>query len=341
MTEAIHTQQLTKRFRRSAGYKDLIPWLSRRGEFMAVNGVDLQVREGELFGLVGPNGAGKTTLIKILCTLLLPTSGIARIFGCDVAHREHDVKKLVGLVTGEERSFYWRLSGRQNLRFFASLYRMSGRKGEARIDEMLELLGMAQDGDRRFQDYSSGMKQKLAIARGLLSSPSLLFMDEPTRSLDPISARDLRRFVKEEIVERQGRTVLLTTHQMAEAEELCDRVAIMSRGRIVACGTVNELRARFQEYTRYQMEISGFPEVRLPVLGDVPGVVGYAKTFQENGCMTLDVKIREGALSEVLKAIINGGGEITSCDRRESALQDIFMHAVEGLGLEPDPVEAS
>ncbi len=335
MTPAIQINQLTKRFRRSSGYRDLVPGISARAEVHAVNGVDLSVQEGQLFGLLGPNGAGKTTLIKILCTLMLPTSGAASIFGFDVVQQEQNVKKLVGLVTCEERSFYWRLTGRQNLLFFAALYGISGSRARSRIDDLLDLMELTGDADRRFQDYSTGMKQKLAVARGLLSDPKLLFMDEPTRSLDPISARGLRKFIREEIVERQGRTVLLTTHLMGEVEELCDRLAIMDRGRIVGSGTLGELRSRFQDHSRYELEVRGLGEGGLHMLEGLPGVLGCIETLRSDRTSTLEISLADGALSGVLREIISTGGEIRACNLRESRLDDIFVHVVEGTRAQP------
>lgn len=335
MPLAIQTNELIKRFRRSTGYRDLVPGLSTRSEVHAVNGVDLTVQEGQLFGLLGPNGAGKTTLIKMLCTLMLPTSGTASIFGFDVVQQEQNVKKLIGLVTCEERSFYWRLTGRQNLIFFAALSGMSGHKARSRIDDLLDLMDLTADADRRFQDYSTGMKQKLAVARGLLNDPKLLFMDEPTRSLDPITARSLRRFIREEIVGAQGRTVLLTTHLMGDVEELCDRLAIMDRGRIVGSGTLSELRSRFQDHSRYELEVSGLGETGLHILQGLPGVLGCIETFRSNRTSILEISLADGALSGVLSEIISTGGEIRTCNLQESRLEDIFVHVVERTRAAP------
>ncbi|MBN2134868.1 MAG: ABC transporter ATP-binding protein, partial [Acidobacteria bacterium] len=188
MSLAITSRNLTKIFPSTSGYRDLLPFRKRRYT-TAVQDVSLNIKEGEFFGLLGANGAGKTTLIKLLCSLVIPTSGSAGIFGHDILKEEQAVKKLVGLVSSEERSFYWRLTGRENLEFFAALYHLDISQAGRRIDELLRIVGLDKHADVRFQGYSTGMRQKLAIARGLLSEPKILFVDEPTRSLDPVSAR--------------------------------------------------------------------------------------------------------------------------------------------------------
>jgi ABC-2 type transport system ATP-binding protein len=208
----------------------------------AVNSVDLQVRRGELFGLVGPNQAGKTTLIKLLCTLILPSTGNAVVNGFDVSARQDRVRASIGLVAGDDRSFYWRLTGRQNLQFFAALYGLSRHEAAKKIRELFDLLEISKEADISFQKYSSGIKQRMSIARGLLNDPEILFMDEATKSLDPYSAHNMRMFIKEEMVKRRKKTVILTTHNMAEAQEICDRIAVMQDGRIKAEGTMTELR---------------------------------------------------------------------------------------------------
>lgn len=235
MNISIRTTNLTKHFTQ----KTL--WGAKKVT-NAVEGVTLQVREGEIFGLVGPNQAGKTTLIKLLCTLILPTSGKALVKGYDTSSQQDKVKACIGLVAGEDRSFYWRLTGRQNLHFFASLYGLSSLEAKKKVKEVLGILEIEDKADINFQKYSSGIKQRMLIARSLLSDPQILFMDEATKSLDPYAACKLRRFIKEELVEKRKKTIFMTTHQMTEAEEICDRIAIMQGGRIKKLGTLEELR---------------------------------------------------------------------------------------------------
>lgn len=238
----IETINLSKRFFAAKNLNQLIfSPLRKAKSVLAVSQVSLQIKKSELFALVGPNGAGKTTLIKMLSCLVLPTEGSARVNGYDIIRDEMQVKNSIGLLTGEERSFYWRLTGRENLDFFACLYNLSREKAKKRIKELTELLEI-EDLDKRFQEYSTGMKQRFAIARSLLNNPAVLFMDEPTKNLDPIAAGDLRQFIKRELVGTQEKTVLFCTHNLSEAASLGKRVAIMDKGRIKACGSLDELR---------------------------------------------------------------------------------------------------
>ncbi len=240
---AIETIRLTKTFVAPRGLADLVRRRPAIGGITPVDGVDLSVRKGEVFGILGPNGAGKTTLIKILCTLILPTEGIARINGFDLEEESGRVRESIGLVTTDERSFYWRLTGRQNLEFFASLHNFYSDDAKNMVEELLGVVDLKYAADERFLNYSAGMKQRMAIARGLLNDPSVLFMDEPTRSLDPGAAQGLRDFIKEEIVKERGKTIFISTHNLEEAEELCDRVAIFDDGRIKVVGSPADLKA--------------------------------------------------------------------------------------------------
>jgi ABC-2 type transport system ATP-binding protein len=239
----IETHELTKKFALQKGFTDFFRHPFRKEEITAVSEVNIRIKKGELFGILGPNGAGKTTLIKMLCTLISPTVGTAYVNGYNLAKDSGKIRESIGFVTSDERSFYWRLTGRHNLRFFASLHNYYSDAAEDRIDELLSLVGMEERADDRFLSYSAGMKQRMAIARGLLNDPAVLFMDEPTRALDPGSAQNVRKFVKEHITGDAGKTVFLSTHHLQEAEELCDRIAIINEGRIVAVGTLDELKA--------------------------------------------------------------------------------------------------
>jgi ABC-2 type transport system ATP-binding protein len=225
------------------GIGDLVRRRPAAGGITPVDGVDLSVEKGEVFGILGPNGAGKTTLIKILCTLILPTAGEARVNGYDVEKESGMVRESIGLVTTDERSFYWRLTGRQNLEFFASLHNFYSDDARDMVDELLGVIDLKYAADERFLNYSAGMKQRMAIARGLLNDPAVLFMDEPTRSLDPGAAQGLRDFIKEEIVRERGKTIFISTHNLEEAETLCDRVAIFDDGRIKVIGSPADLKA--------------------------------------------------------------------------------------------------
>jgi ABC-2 type transport system ATP-binding protein len=328
MSTAISTSELTKVYARSSGYRDLLPFRKKR-LVTAVEKVSLDIQPGEFFGLLGPNGAGKTTLIKLLCCLVLPTSGNASVFGNDIQKKEQAVKRLVGMVSSEERSFFWRLTGRENLRFYASLYQLSNQESQRRINELLQVVGLDKEADVRFHTYSTGMRQKLAIIRGLLSEPKVLFVDEPTRSLDPISAQSVRAFLKEKAT-TEKKTIVLATHNLTEAEQLCDRLAIMDHGRVIALGSVKELRAVFQTHEECQLEVRNFPEAVLAQLEKLDGVIDCKLTADGNERMTLEVKLsnRERALPRLLHIIIDNGAEVYDCRLRELPLEEIFTYAL-------------
>ncbi|WP_248964056.1 ABC transporter ATP-binding protein [Sphaerisporangium perillae] len=232
---AIEADGLRRTYRQRTG------WLSPKLiETEAVRGVSLSVARGELFGLLGPNGAGKTTTIKMLNTLLIPTAGTARVAGFDVVRQTREVRRRIGYVFGGDRGLYDRLSGLDNLRYFAELYGVPPREQRRRIAELLDLVGLAGRERERVEGYSRGMRQRLHIARGLLHEPQVLFLDEPSIGVDPVAARELRRTIAD--LAATGTTVLLTTHYMAEADELCDRIAVIAGGVIRALGTPAELK---------------------------------------------------------------------------------------------------
>src|SRR5918996_1882285 len=210
----------------------------------AVRGVTFGIEEGELFGLLGPNGAGKTTTIKMLITLLIPTKGSASVLGFDVVKDAREVRKRIGYVFGGERGVYERLSGYDNLRYFAELYGVPPKQIRPRIESLLELVGLKGREQERAEGYSRGMKQRLHVARGLLHDPPVLFLDEPTIGLDPVGARELRSTIA--TLAHAGKTILLTTHYMFEADALCDRIAVINRGEIVAEGTPGQLKSRVE-----------------------------------------------------------------------------------------------
>ncbi|MCK4337535.1 MAG: ABC transporter ATP-binding protein, partial [Candidatus Aminicenantes bacterium] len=222
-------------------YRELLLHPFRRKYVHALNGVDLTVESGKCFCLLGPNGAGKTTLIKILSTLVLPDEGTARVNGWDVVKDPNKVKANIGVALNEERSFYWRLTGRQNLDFFADLNGLSSSEKKDRLNYVFQFTGLEDAADSRFNTYSTGMKQMLALARALLIDARVLFVDEPTRSLDPKAAQKVRRFLREELVDKQGRTVFWATHNLMEAQEMAHKLAVIDHGIIKAVGKPSEL----------------------------------------------------------------------------------------------------
>ncbi len=328
MRDAVQGFQLEKTFVKKRSFQDLVKHPFRRAERIhALRGVDFQVSEGEIFGLLGPNGAGKTTLLKILSCLILPDSGRAVVGGEDTAH-EAKVKPKIGLVHSDERSFYWRLSGRENLRFFACLYDVPRKRTAGRIDELLRRVDLVEAADQRFSDYSSGMKQRLAIARALLHDPPILFMDEPTKSLDPQSAMNLRAFVMDELKNKDGKTILLATHNLHEAEVLCDRVAILVKGRVRQVGSVADVRRWGMTERRFRLEVSRWPPTLdgpFQVLSDDP----------VDGMRRVVVSLAGDArLDDLLRAVLDAGAGIESCERLEPDLEEAFSRilAAEGPG---------
>ncbi|MBU4311842.1 MAG: ABC transporter ATP-binding protein [Candidatus Omnitrophica bacterium] len=238
----IEVNNLYKEFCATRSLSDMLmrPFKKAKRKIV-LNGVSLKVKNNELFCLVGPNGAGKTTLIKILCTLILPTSGSAVVNGHDVTDMDKKVRESIGFISGDERSFFWRLSCLENLRFFAVLYNIPSSRIDEEIKRVIDITGLDEAG-KRFQECSTGTKQRLGIARSLLREPEVLFMDEPTRSLDPLIAANFRKFIKEELVKKHKKTVFFTTHNLNEAEVMAGRLAILDKGKIKAVGTLEELR---------------------------------------------------------------------------------------------------
>ncbi len=250
---SIQTTNLTKRFAKKK-HRGVFGFLRKNKSknkekndvTVALNKVNLKIRPGELFGLLGPNGSGKTTTIKCLSTILIPDEGTVTVNGFDVQKETSMVRASLGMVVGGERSLYWKLTARDNLRYFASLYKMQRTHAKQRIEELLENFNLSDRADERLEDYSTGMRQKVAIARALLHDPPILLLDEPTLGLDPNFARQIRNQIKE-LTEKHGKTVLLTTHYMDEADKLCDRVAFINNGNIVAVDTPNRLKAMVKE----------------------------------------------------------------------------------------------
>ena len=234
---AISAISLCKTFHTRTGL-----WKTKRKSIEAVKDVSFAVARGEVFGLLGPNGAGKTTTVKMLTTLLLPTSGTAKILDQDVINQTAEVRKHIGFSFSGSRGLYNRLTAIQNLKYFAELYAMDPSVTRKRIPELLELVGLADRGGDRVETYSSGMTQRLHLARALLHDPEVLFLDEPTVGIDPVGSRELRKLIKN--LKTLGKTILLTTHYMAEAEELCERIAIINHGRIIVLDSPDALKKR-------------------------------------------------------------------------------------------------
>lgn len=238
---AILLENIVKHYPVIRGYRELLLHPFRRKTIKALDGVNLEVKKGQCFCLLGPNGAGKTTLIKVLSTLVLPNQGDAYVNGFHVEKEPKKVKASIGFAINEERSFYWRLTGRQNLEFFAALDNIPRSQIKRRIDEVLSLTNLEEFVDMRLNMYSTGMRQMMAFARALITGAQVIFVDEPTRSLDPKAAEKIRKFLREEMVERQKRTVFWATHNLSEAEHYCHELAIIQKGKIRVKGNVKVL----------------------------------------------------------------------------------------------------
>ena len=291
----------------------------------AVRGVSFAIEQGELFGLLGPNGAGKTTTIKMLITLLIPTAGTARVLGLDVVRDAREVRRRIGYVFGGERGVYERLSGYDNLRYFAELYGVPARRQKQRIEELLELVGLKGREHERAEGYSRGMKQRLHVARGLLHDPEVLFLDEPTIGLDPVGARELRSTIAS--LTAAGKTILLTTHYMFEADALCDRIAVISKGEIVAEGTPGDLKRDVEQGSVVEVEVYGVAETAIERVRGLDGVMAVSVEEREQA-QVLVVQTR--ADTELTSAILGhlDGGQVGRISRREPTLEDAYVALV-------------
>lgn len=321
----IEIRNLSEYYTSPRGLKDTLRGIPAQ-KMCALDNISFEVKQGEIFGLVGENGAGKTTLLKILSTLLTPAAGKVTIAGFDVVKNSFEVRRMIGFVSSNERSFYWRLTGRQNLRFFARLYDVSSQDMESWIDELLEALGLLEVGDRRFDAYSTGMRQRLAFARALLGKPKVIYMDEPTKGLDPSSANALIRMLQERIIPVWQPTVIITSHQLIELEKLCDRIAILSRGKLLRCGTMSELHSSVSLRSRHMITIRHFSETAQAAVLQIAPWVKWQVDDDQIWQMVFDD--RNGELSNVLAAILSHGGVIINCAEQTVSLEDIFSHVM-------------
>jgi ABC-2 type transport system ATP-binding protein len=310
---------------------------SKALETQALKDVSFTIERGGTMGLLGPNGSGKTTLLKIVSTLLEPSSGSVTLNGIDIGKNPRKARGRIGLVTCDERSFYWRLSGRENLKFFGALYGLSSEVTRRRSEVLLEMLGLGVAADRPFQSYSSGMKQKLAIARGLLSEPELILYDEPTRSLDPLSAFQIRQWLMENRKKNQAQTHLIATNQLQEAEQLCDRVVIVSKGVLLASGTVAEIRDTWTRSRRELYEVVYEGEMPRQALISAAGAnpIEHIDDPERQGRYLVKFECSEvdGRLSAVLAALTQAGATIVHCRSQQASFDEIFRSLVEAAPL--------
>ena len=323
MTSAVTVQRLRREFKlRGRGGHD-------RKTLVALDDVDLDIHQGELFGLLGPNGAGKTTLIKILCTLLLPTSGTAEVDGIDVVTESHRVRERINMVSGGEHSGYGILTLREHLWLFSQLYGIPTSVARERIEDMLGVLGLKEAADEKISTLSTGMRQKMNLIRGFVCDPKILFLDEPTLGLDVQVAREVRTIVRDWLARSPEKTTLLTTHYMAEAEALCDRVAIIDNGRVIACDSPENLKQLLNHEEVYHVETDLVLEPDDPFRG-VAGLRRFgAEHKSSSGITRFQVIMDRGAeVGGVTARLESLGKQVRTVTRTEPSLEDVFLHLV-------------
>jgi ABC-2 type transport system ATP-binding protein len=319
MDIAIETKQLTKRYEKSTSWRLSAP----QDATSAVVDVNLAVNSGELFGLIGPNGAGKTTLVKMLCTLIAPTEGSATVAGYPLSESGR-IRASVGLVVSDERSFYWRLSGKRNLEFFAAMHGLYADEAQNRIREVLALVDLGVEADKPFSNYSTGMKQRLAIARSLMHKPKLLFLDEPSRSLDPKATTRLHELIVDLNVEKST-TIFLITHDLAEAESLCQRVAVMNQGRIQVIGEPSNLRRQLRPQQHYTVKVDAVSPELATIIQDLIDDLEIEQT-DDHLNLRFQAGDDDGILSSLLDALRDNRVAVRGIEGYPPSLEEVFEH---------------
>jgi ABC-2 type transport system ATP-binding protein len=328
MREAMLTvEHVDKSFPVSHGLGELVRSIAGRRvpRRQVLFDVSLDVARGELFGLLGPNGAGKSTLLRLLATLTVPDSGRMTIDGIDVATHPLEAKRRLALCTSDERSFYFRLTARQNLEFFGALMGLSGAHLRRRIEDCIDMVDLRPHLDRRFGGFSSGMRVRLTVARALLADPGILFFDEPTRAVDPVHAEDLRLLIRRDLVERAGKTVVLATNLLDEAWALCDRVAVVNHGRIVALGPPRELDVDLHALARYRVTLDEVDEDLLARTRGLPGLRELRVVRTEHGVdLHVDLEPSDDALGALMRAVSWDGARLRDFRPLDPEPVDVF-----------------
>lgn len=320
---AIDVQNLSRNFNYKKGNLN-----KKKVTTNALSELSFQVKKGEVFGLLGPNGAGKTTTIKILTTLLTPTDGDVKVLGIDPVKHENKLRPKINFVYGGERNLYWRITARENLSYFADLYKVSKDEKKERISYLLDLVRLTSRADDRVETFSKGMKQRLQIARGLINDPDILFLDEPTIGLDPIGARELREIVKS--LTNLGKTVLLTTHYMEEADELCDRIAFIKNGKIIAVNTPGNFKKVISRNHLIEINLNNQPDHKsMEILRKNQLVKELIITNDGDIC---NVKVRSKSPYQILNSIIDllNNFKIIDLQTRQPSLEDVYIHYIGG-----------
>jgi ABC-2 type transport system ATP-binding protein len=333
MTLAVETKELTRVF------KQRPPLLSRRKEkaevkdVVALDHVSVGIKEGELFGLLGPNGAGKTTLIKILATLLLPSSGTALVAGNDVTKDPFPIRTRINMVSGGETSGYGLLTVKENVWMFSQFYGIQSKVANQRIESLMKTFGIWDKRNEKVRNISTGQRQKMNMVRGFVTDPSILFLDEPTLGLDVNAAKVIRDFVMEWVREQEHKTVLLTTHYMMEADEMCDRIAIINNGKIMACDTPENLKRRLGRDATVRLEVDTLKETDKFLAID--GVRNFSASNDIGKGLTKLTFILhdEAAVSDVMGEIKSQGSKVHSMHKSDPTLEDVFV-AICGRTLE-------
>ena len=302
-----------------------------RGKFTALDGVNLEVREGEVFGLLGPNGAGKTTLIKTLSTLVLPDSGTALICGVDVVKNPRAALKKVQSVMAGNTGFDLRLTGKQNLEFSADLYGIPHEQAKRKIEELLQFSQLDAFGSEMLQKYSTGMTRKLLVCRALLSEAPVLLFDEPTANLDPLAASEFRNYIKNDLSRAKGRTILLATHNLWEAEQICDRIALLKKGKVILTGTPAEIREKVADGVNLSLTIGSCPSDSIEkLLRVVRNVEGVASAQMERDLEGGHTRIRvEGTkdldYNSLFRQVMSMNIQIRNLETSQLSLEQAFL----------------
>ena len=303
-------------------------WLRYRGAVprrQVLFDICLSIPQGQLFGLLGANGAGKTTLLKLLATLCIPERGSIMVAGIDALRDPMGVRRRISLCVSEERSFYFRLTAHQNLRFFGSLTGLYGAVLEQRIDEVMKLVDLTAVLDQRFDSFSSGMRQRLSLARALLGDPDIIFLDEPTRAVDPLHAHAIRSLIRNQLVTERGKTIILATNSLEEAWSICDSVAILRDGRVVAHDAPKALDAQFTRFLRYHITLDNVDAAMLKRIEAMGGLRNLTSAPTHDG-ITLNVEVEPSgvAVDEMLHILTANGAQIRALRSETPAPLDVF-----------------
>jgi len=345
VTPALQVIDITKRYdvrvRRITSSLEFRSFVSvlrgkRDKQITALDKVNFTIAPGEVFGLLGPNGAGKTTLIKILSTLVLPDSGRALVYGTDVVKKPRVVLKMLQAVLAEGWGFERRLSGRQNLQFYATLYGIPSETAAKRIDELLEFCQLTEAADQMFQKYSTGMTRKLLVGRALLTEASVLLFDEPTSGLDPASAADFRGFLKNVLAQERGKTLIWATHNLTEAQQVCDTIGVLNKGHIIATGTPAEIRNSIAEKVSMTITLSGtgFASQRegFGRISSIDGVTQFGlRTDPETTNVRLDVEATKDVdYNKIFETLSSLGLRIVGIEASQPSLEEAFIRLTRG-----------